>query len=240
VFVDRISVTTPERVLVEQEIAGVGSRAVAQMLDVIVIVLTLVASLLLSFLLAAIGLPHWFVLTLLEVQIASTPLGYFILLEWRFGATVGKRVMRIRVVTEQGAPIGMREALVRNLLRPIDLLPGSYLLGGVVAIASRRSQRLGDMAAGTVAVRPPRRRRLATGTAGSFVEMVSANETASTLIPGQLAEIIAEFESRKSSLTKEARAALASKIATRVERDLPRPHGMNDDQFLAYARGRYS
>jgi uncharacterized RDD family membrane protein YckC len=238
VFVDRISVTTPERVLVEHDIAGVGSRAVAQILDWIVITLLLVAGLFMAGAQSAMGLPHWWILTQLVVMIGATPLGYFILLEWRFAATLGKRKMRIRVLTAQGAPIGIRESLVRNLLRLIDYLPGGYLLGGIVAIASSRSQRLGDMAAGTIAVRTTKR-PTAAAAAASFVEMVSAQAAPGALVSGQLAAIIAEFESRRKTLSKQAQATLASKIAARVERDLPRPPGMNDDQFLAYARGRY-
>jgi uncharacterized RDD family membrane protein YckC len=238
VFVDRISVTTPERVLVEHDIAGVGSRAVAQILDGMVIILLLIAGFLMSGIQSAMGLPHWWILTQLVVMIGGTPLGYFILLEWRFGATLGKRKMRIRVLTEHGAPIGMRESLVRNLLRLIDYLPSGYLLGGIVAIASSRSQRLGDMAAGTIAVRTTTR-PAAAAAAASFVEMVSAQAAPEALVSSQLAAIIAEFESRRKTLSKQAQATLASKIAARVERDLPRPPGMNDDQFLAYARGRY-
>ncbi|MDX6523431.1 MAG: hypothetical protein QOI17_944, partial [Gaiellales bacterium] len=82
-FVDRISVTTPERVLVEHDIAGVGSRAVAQILDWIVITLLLVAGLFMAGAQSAMGLPHWWILTQLVVMIGATPLGYFILLEWR-------------------------------------------------------------------------------------------------------------------------------------------------------------
>ena len=53
------------------------------------------------------------------------------------------RVRRVETieVTEHGTPIGARESLTRNLLRLIDFLPGFYVLGGIVAIASSRSQR---------------------------------------------------------------------------------------------------
>jgi hypothetical protein len=134
----------------------------------------------------------------------------------------------------------VREALVRNLVRVIDFLPTSYLLGGLVALISRRSQRLGDMAAGTIAVRIPKRLgSMPRAAAASFVDLVASQETPPAGVPARMVEIIAEFESRRSTLTKEAQAALASKIAQRVERDLPRPAGMSDTEFLSYARGRY-
>jgi uncharacterized RDD family membrane protein YckC len=232
-------VTTPERVAVEHDIAGVGSRAVAQMLDWMLLAAILLVEVLLAAALS-IAVPNWMVITLVIVEVGALPLGYFIVAEWLFGATLGKRAMRIRVLTASGAPIGLREALVRNLVRVIDWLPANYLLGGLVALISRRSQRLGDMAAGTVAVRIPKRLGSAPRAAsGSFVDLVAAADTPASGLSSRLGEIIAEFESRRGTLTKEAEAALASKIAARVERDVPRPAGMSDTEFLSYARGRH-
>jgi uncharacterized RDD family membrane protein YckC len=233
-------VTTPERVAVEHDIAGVGSRAVAQLLDWVVILIFLIGTVLLAAVLS-LSLPPWLLITLAIIVFGAMPFAYFVIAEWRFGATLGKRVMRIRVLTELGAPIGARESLVRNLVRVIDFLPSTYLLGGIVALISSRSQRLGDMAAGTVAVRIPKRPGgVPKAAAVSFVDLVAADEATAGGVPPRLAEIIAEFESRRGTLTKEAQATLASKIAVRVERHLARPPGMNDDQFLSYARGRHS
>ncbi|HYW29849.1 MAG TPA: RDD family protein [Gaiellales bacterium] len=231
--------TTPERVAVEHDIAGVGSRAVAQLLDWVVISVVLIGSLILTAV-ASLTVPAWLLITLAIIMFGAMPFAYFFFAEWRFGATLGKRVMRIRVLTELGAPIGARESLVRNLVRVIDFLPTSYLLGGIVALISSRSQRLGDMAAGTVAVRIPKRPGgVPKAAAVSFVDLVAADEATAGGVPPRLAEIIAEFESRRGTLTKEAQETLASKIAARVERHLARPPGMSDDQFLSYARGRY-
>ena len=189
---------------------------------------------------ASLTVPAWLLITLAIIMFGAMPFAYFFFAEWRFGATLGKRVMRIRVLTELGAPIGARESLVRNLVRVIDFLPTSYLLGGIVALISSRSQRLGDMAAGTVAVRIPKRPGgVPKAAAVSFVDLVAADEATAGGVPPRLAEIIAEFESRRGTLTKEAQETLASKIAARVERHLARPPGMSDDQFLSYARGRY-
>jgi uncharacterized RDD family membrane protein YckC len=233
-------VTTPERVAVEHDIAGVGSRAVAQLLDWVVILIFLIGTVLLAAVLS-LSLPPWLLITLAIIVFGAMPFAYFVIAEWRFGATLGKRVMRIRVLTELGAPIGARESLVRNLVRVIDFLPSTYLLGGIVALISSRSQRLGDMAAGTVAVRIPKRPGgVPKAAAVSFVDLVAADEATAGGVPPRLAEIIAEFESRRGTLTKEAQATLASKIAVRVERHLARPPGMSDDQFLSYARGRHS
>ncbi len=71
------------------------------------------------------------------------------------GQTVGKRALGLRVVACDGGRAGFVPILVRNVLRVIDLLPGAYLVGGVAALISSRSQRLGDLVAGTVVVSIP-------------------------------------------------------------------------------------
>jgi uncharacterized RDD family membrane protein YckC len=77
---------------------------------------------------------------------------YYILCEAATGATLGKRLVGIRVVGEDGAPVTFGAAVVRNLLRLIDAL-FFYLVGVLFAATSARGQRLGDRAAGTVVVR---------------------------------------------------------------------------------------
>jgi uncharacterized RDD family membrane protein YckC len=237
VFVDRISVITPERVLVEHEIAGVGSRAVAQMIDGLILSIAYVPMFIVLFATAKSGVPAWLAVTLLIVLFAGLPFGYFILLEWRYGATLGKRAMRIRVLTEHGAPIGLRESVTRNLLRIVDLLPAGYALGAIVALVSPRSQRLGDMAAGTIAVRIGKVPRAeAKRVSGSFVEMVAADREAARvgLVSAELAAVIAQFLGRLKTLTPDARIGLAGRIARRAETELPRPAGMTDEQYLTY------
>lgn len=80
-----------------------------------------------------------------------TTLLYFILLE-AGGGTLGKRLLGMRVVDEQGRSPGFGKSLGRNLLRFIDFLPAFYILGGIVVLSSKKKQRLGDKAAGTYVV----------------------------------------------------------------------------------------
>jgi uncharacterized RDD family membrane protein YckC len=70
------------------------------------------------------------------------------------GATPGKRAMGLRVVQESGAQITIGQAVVRNFLRFIDGMPllFTYGIGVASCLATRRFQRLGDLAAGTVVV----------------------------------------------------------------------------------------
>ena len=77
---------------------------------------------------------------------------YYAVLEGLFGATIGKGLAGLRVTDVGGRRIGPQAAIVRNLARLIDVLPFAYLLGGILTLATRQHQRLGDRLAGTVVV----------------------------------------------------------------------------------------
>lgn len=76
---------------------------------------------------------------------------YFWLAEGSFGATLGKGIIGIQVRENAGRLCGMKAALIRNLLRIFDAV-GMYLVGFLIAIFSKRRQRLGDHVADTVVV----------------------------------------------------------------------------------------
>jgi len=70
---------------------------------------------------------------------------YFVATEAGLGATVGKLAAGIRVLGDEGGPVGLGHARARNLVRIIDVIPFVFPVVGAVAIwNSRRSQRLGD------------------------------------------------------------------------------------------------
>ena len=79
-------------------------------------------------------------------------MAYFIVPESLFGASFGKILNGLCVVRVDGAPLGIGSTVIRNLLRIIDVLPGFYLLGGLLVLISGDSLRLGDLAAGTTVI----------------------------------------------------------------------------------------
>jgi uncharacterized RDD family membrane protein YckC len=88
-----------------------------------------------------------------SVLYALVAAAYYIVMEGRFGQTLGKMVTGIRVVDEHtGAAPGFGPATIRTVLRLVDGLIG-YLVALVVVLSSQRRQRLGDMAAHTLVVR---------------------------------------------------------------------------------------
>jgi uncharacterized RDD family membrane protein YckC len=79
---------------------------------------------------------------------------YFLLWEAVSGGrSLGKWWVGLRVVGDDGGPLGWQQSLMRNLLRIADMLPGTYGVGLVAMVLSRQGQRLGDLAAATLVVR---------------------------------------------------------------------------------------
>lgn len=151
-FRQHLEVETPEHVILDYEIAGLGSRALAAIIDTIIIgAWTVILGLLLG--LFGSGLGNWRGVIFVFVSFASL-WGYFTLFEGlRGGQTPGKRRLGIRVVRDTGHPVTFGAAAARNLLRVADFLPPPYLLGALFVGLHPRGKRLGDIVAGTVVVR---------------------------------------------------------------------------------------
>jgi uncharacterized RDD family membrane protein YckC len=148
-YQDRLVIATPEGLDLALDLAGVGSRFTAGLID-----LAIKAVIIAAILLAATALGG---LVEVIVDIAAPLLiylGYDVLFETLgAGRTPGKRATGLRVLRTDGAPEDVVSSLVRNVLRLIDGLPLLYLPGIVSILVTKRNQRLGDLAAGTIVVR---------------------------------------------------------------------------------------
>ena len=152
-FRQHLEVETPEHVVLDYEIAGIGSRAMAAFMDMGILMLWGLALLVLAITFSAgAGDSTWFLAIYGIVWFASS-WGYFVFFEGlRGGQTPGKRRVGIRVVRDTGHPISVGAAAIRNLLRIADFLPPPYLLGALLVGIHPRAKRLGDLVAGTVVV----------------------------------------------------------------------------------------
>lgn len=223
-WADDHKIETPELVEVSLEIAGLGSRFVAQIWDWfvkwgILLVVSLVAAILLM-LLGAIDLVRsgsMLVLALVLGLYYAFLLGFDIYYEVRRnGQTPGKRLAGIRVIAEGGGPLDFQAASIRNLLGLADFLPGFYLLGGFLMLLSPRGQRLGDMAAGTVVVReralqPPVDVQPHLDDAASG-ELLFTSEQLAACTPADR-HILRSFLQRAGDMAPEARSQLAERLA---------------------------
>src|ERR1700737_835047 len=159
-YADQLNIETPEQVDLRFPIAGIGSRFLAIVTDSSIQGFSF---LFLSFCFASIVGTKWGqtvagrVSTNNEAKWAFAAIilfyfllywGYYSLFEafWN-GQTPGKRLLKIRVIKDSGRQITLFEALARNLLRVIDMLPSFYLVGVITMLCNREQKRLGDLVA---------------------------------------------------------------------------------------------
>lgn len=147
-------IITGEAVALEVRTAGIGSRGIALVIDLVVqtaliVGVTLIVANLLGGIDTAAASATF--ITLMVLIVLGYPVGFETL--WR-GRTLGKAAMGVRVVRDDGGPIRFRHAFVRGLVGVVLDRPGlSYgLLAFIPMLVSSRSKRLGDFAAGTVVV----------------------------------------------------------------------------------------
>lgn len=194
-------VLTPEGVALRLRAAGPVPRALAWAIDLAIrFALLLVCALLLTPLgKAASGV---YLLVLFALFWA-----YPVICEGAFGGqTPGKRVLELRVIAADGAPLGWVAAFVRNLLRAVDMLPFGYAAGLVTSLSDPWGRRLGDLVAGSLVVHAPRERIVLP----ALGDALHAPQVA--LRPAEQAAVIA-FAERAGQLTPERQAELADLAA---------------------------
>ena len=239
-------IVTPEAVLLEFDTAGVGSRTIAEILDLLVQIAALVAlSLVLS--LAVTGgleLGQTLAVILTAVLAFLVLLGYPVAMEtlWN-GRTLGKAAMGLRVVTQEGGPVRFRHAAIRGIFGLVEIW---VFLGSIAVLSiifSKRNQRIGDIVAGTIVLRE--RAATGPGVAVSFppppgYEAYVASLDVSPLSAEQYS-VIRGFLMRVFSLAPAARMALSVRLAnpTAVAMHHTPPPAVNPELFLVCVAAAY-
>lgn len=153
----KFALQTPDNVVFHFDLAGPGRRMCAALLDVLVI-FSIVAAV--NIFLSRLLIPVFGVergLHLVQAFVAVTDLavflGYFSLYEWKTsGQSLGKKTVGIRVIRDIGVRVNLYQVIARNLIRPLDMFPFFYLVGGLTCFVHPLQKRLGDIVAGTVVV----------------------------------------------------------------------------------------
>ena len=151
------AVISGEGVALDLEHAGPGSRIVAGLIDLIVQFAALVGFVLIDT--AVLGGDDAVAAAVVLTEVVVVLAGYPIVFEWLTrGRTLGKMALGLRVVRDDGGPIGFRQALVRGLAAFLLEKPGllgiiTITIGVVTMTVSRQSKRIGDYMAGTFVVR---------------------------------------------------------------------------------------
>ncbi len=230
---DHFTIRTPDHVELEFEPAGPVSRLAALFFDGVLITAAIFLIVLFLILMGLLGSGANLTQSLQAMSWAAAAAflliflvswGYYLTFEMLLrGLTPGKRLMGIRVLRDDGLPVGLRECAVRNLVRAADMMPfPTYLLGGLVALYQRRGKRLGDMAAGTVVVREAfvaaQDNRAVLRSGASWMARLEAGQSrqAVTLPAGKIGAeqvaLIQRFMSRRFKLPALQRGKLAWQI----------------------------
>ena len=237
-----MGIVTPEAVVLEFDTAGVASRAVARVVDLMIA--SVVASTIFPVLVQVLGGDEN------GVILASLVLGFLVLLgypcacETLWGLTPGKAMLGLRVVTEEGGPIRFRHAAIRAALGLLDIyLVPVGVVGVLSMLAGRNDQRLGDRLAGTLVVRSAS--LTMQSRAVGFPPLPGYEGYVASLDVGTISaeryEVLRSFLTRVHQLTPAARQHLAARLAgpTAAAMGHVPPAAMHPEVFLASVAAAY-
>jgi uncharacterized RDD family membrane protein YckC len=267
---DQLNIETPEQVDLRLPIAGIGSRFLAILTDTVI--QAVVEGLLILLFVLFVGASQrehfgdvsdtagkWLVAAIVLFHFLLF-WGYFAFFEayWN-GQTPGKRLVKIRVIKDSGRQITLFEALARNLLRIVDMIPPNlYFVGLVTMLCNKQQKRLGDFVAGTIVIherggeQPSMTHSSRSITASIYqppspepmhVPQDGAFHPAADAVARLRAEdlnVIESFLARALDFDLSTRAEIASRIANSIfaKMNLPLPPEQNPERALeaiAYA-----
>lgn len=246
-----LEIRTPEGVSFQIPVASPYSRCLALAIDyAVVVALTLLIS-------QIIGI---FQMSLSEIPVVGDIIVdfgtganillqfliftfYGMITEWLWsGQTVGKRLLKLRVIDERGLSLGLKQIVIRNLFRLLDILPSTfYLIGSISCLVTRHCQRIGDIAAGTLVVRE------VTPSAPAFGELLAVGENSFATQPHlearlrqkvspEEARIALDAVTRRNELAPDCRLGVFQRLADhfRSLSDFPEEItvGLSDEQYV--------
>ena len=229
----RIELVTPENIALEYRVAGPFRRLPAYVLDVIFRWL-LIAAVSIALFLAGVRIAPGVTQGLMLVALFGLSWFYGGLFEalWN-GQTPGKRIMRIRVLSVDGQSINAQQAILRNLLRTADMMPGLYQIGLLTAMFNDRFQRLGDLACGTmVVVEEPVAQHGAMRITEPEVLALAGDLPANLEIHPRLARLLSNYVVRRRTLPWHRRMEIARHVAEPWRARLSLPDTTSYDLLL--------
>jgi uncharacterized RDD family membrane protein YckC len=212
-------IVTGEAVAVEMRLAGVGSRGVAAAIDLAIMYFAAIVLLLVLLRIGVASLNGDVLATMVIVAEVALFVGYPAMLEtlWH-GKTVGKAVMGLRVVRDDGGPIRFRHALVRALIGQVVEKPGLSFgfVAFILILCGGRHKRLGDLAAGTIVLqaRVPSQVQAPIDMPPPLAGWASGLDLAG--VNDDLALRIRQFLSRANQLTPVARGTIEQQLVGEV------------------------
>lgn len=214
---EQVHLDTAQNVAIDMEVAGIGDRVLAAMVDYFVLACYLVF---LSALSSTLGVRAIFLVGLVPF------LTYFLLMEVFFdGQSIGKRLLHIRVVRIDGGAPTLGGYLLRWLLRFLDVELSSGMVGVVTILVNGKGQRLGDLAAGTTVVRVRPRVHLR----DTLLARIEPDYTPVFDVSPLSEEDLATVRAVYNTLLRDGRSRATLRIAARTKAALEKKLGITSD-----------
>lgn len=230
-----LTVVTPEAVVLDFRAAGLGSRTLAKMIDLLIQFFALFVTL---FIVGVVAFANESAaIVMIVVLLFVVFYGYSTILEtWWNGRTIGKRIFNIRVITTEGGPVRFRHAAIRSMIGTFDFFfpaPGG-LIAVSFALLTKRSQRLGDLAAGTIVIRDRNADQAPVFFGPAYGAEAVAKNLDTSLLDAAHYTLVREVLLRGPELMPEARWQLTEQLAERVAARTgnPRPVGLDGERYL--------
>lgn len=231
---------TGDAVTLDLRIAGLPSRTLALAVDVALqVILLLIGSVLVGWIFSAGGSGGAQAALTLSVVVLALVVWPTVLETITHGRSLGKMMMGLRVVRDDGGPVRMRHSLVRALAMVfLDLWVTSGVVGGLSALLSSKSKRMGDHLAGTIVVGE----RIPRSATAAIVPIEMPPPLAAwaagldlVAVPDGLALNARTFLHRARSLDPRAREATAARLATELAGYVrtPAPLGTPAEAYIA-------
>ncbi len=238
--INRLAIKTPEGIEFSLRLAGPVTRFLAWAVDLATVVAIIS---ILNVVLGILGLiSRDLAMAANMIAFFVVSIGYGILTEWYWqGQTLGKKLLRLRVMDEQGLRLQISQIVIRNLLRFIDSLPALYLVGGLVCLFNKRAQRLGDFAANTIVVWTPRVsepdiNQLLEGKYNSFRQYPHLEARLRQHITPAEAQVAVQSIVRRDDLDAQARIELFRELTAYFKTIVSFPQeatdGISDEQYV--------
>jgi len=235
-----LSIKTPEGIEFSLPLAGPVTRFLAWAIDLGTIIAAISILNIVFGILGIISRDLAFAANIIGFFVVS--IGYGILTEWHWnGQTLGKKLLRLRVMDEQGLRLQFSQVVIRNLLRFIDSLPVLYLVGGLFCLCNQRAQRLGDFAANTIVIWSPRisepdLKQLLEGKYNSFREYPHLEARLRQHVTPREAQIAVQSIIRRDDFESQTRIELFRDLSSYFQTIVTFPQeatdGISDEQYV--------
>lgn len=247
---EQLYIETPENISFRYNIAGLGSRFLALLIDSLIqgslyalLIFTVVV-------LVSAASQKTFsqemnnaMAVVILIVIFLIQFGYFILFEIILnGQTPGKRLIGLRVIKENGYPLSALDSIIRNIVRVIDFFPFAYGVGVIAMFANARAKRLGDLAAGTIVVQVREQVKLSELAKPSPLQSAATQVQPTRDLPGLEhlretdIELVESFFRRRADLRNAEEMVLTITRAIAARMQIPEAQTLTDslaaDNFL--------